>query len=92
MKGLLHGLGTAPWGHDLAWLSKAVAAAGVEVSTDVSDAMIRLGRFYIATRYPDAHAGGGAAPHYTDTDAADALCDAQEVLAFVDRVWTELSG
>lgn len=92
VKGLLHGLGTAPWGHDLVHLADLARQAGVEVPPDLRDALVRLGRSYIAARYPDAHAAGGAAPHYTSTDATDALRDAEEILAFVDRTWKELGG
>ncbi len=92
VKGLLHGLGTAPWGHDLVHLADLVKQAGVDISPSLRDALVRLGRYYIAARYPDAHAGGGAAPHYTVTDANEALRDADDVLAFVDRTWKDLGG
>lgn len=92
VKGLLHGLGAAPWGHDLVRLADRMAEAGVEVPASMRDILVRLGRYYIAARYPDAHAAGGAAPHYTETDASDALREAADVLAFVDRTWKELGG
>jgi HEPN domain-containing protein len=92
MKGLLHGLGAAPWGHDLARLSDVTTQSGIEVPMNVKDALVRLGRHYIPSRYPDAHAAGGAARHYTASDATDALRDAGDILAFVDRTWEQIGG
>lgn len=92
VKGLLHGLGAGPRGHDLVALATRLREEGVEVDEEVSQALRRLGRFYIATRYPDAHPEGGAAPHYGESDALSALRDAEDVLGFVDRAWKEING
>src|SRR6266536_4746677 len=54
VKGLLHGLGRGPWGHDLVRLGELIGAAGIDFSPGVLDAMRRLGRHYIPARYPDA--------------------------------------
>ena len=89
-KGLLHGLGRGPWGHDLVGLGDLIAAAGIEVPTSERDAMRRLGRHYIPARYPDAHASGPAAAHYGAADAAEAIGDAERILAFVDTSWGRL--
>lgn len=89
-KALLHGLGRAPWGHDLVRLSDSIGAAGVEVPADIADAARRLSRHYIPARYPDAHPGGSPAAHYGQSDANDALRDAERVLAFVDDAWASL--
>lgn len=90
VKALLHGLGRAPWGHDLVRLGELAVAAGVELSEDVLDAMRRLGRHYVPARYPDAHPSGPAAVHYGASDAAEAIRDAEAVLAAVDRAWGAL--
>ena len=92
VKALLHGLGRGPWGHDLVRLGDALDEAGVEVPREIGDAMRRLGRHYIPARYPDAHPGGTAGAHYGETDAVEALADAQRVLAFVDSAWESLRG
>ncbi|HZD21919.1 MAG TPA: HEPN domain-containing protein, partial [Acidimicrobiia bacterium] len=39
MKGLLHGLGLGPWGHDLVRLGSQLADAGVDVPDEVSSAL-----------------------------------------------------
>lgn len=92
VKGLLHGAGKGPWGHDLMRLGELLQEAGVELPAALIDAMRRLGRHYIAARYPDAHASGPPGPHYGEADAREALRDAEQVLAFVDRAWGRLHG
>lgn len=88
LKGLLHGIGKAPWGHDLVALTAATEQAGLEVPGPVKDGSRRLGRLYAATRYPDAHEAGPPAPHYGASDSADAIRDAEAVLAFVSATWS----
>jgi HEPN domain-containing protein len=77
-------------GHDLVRLCEEVGAAGVDVPTDVSDSMRRIGRHYIPARYPDAHPSGPAADHYGAADSSEALEDARRVLGFVDATWRGL--
>ncbi len=92
LKGLLHGLGRGPWGHDLARLLDMACEAGVEPSPAVADALRRLSRHYIPARYPDAHAAGPPASHYAASDSEQALGDAGSALEFVDRTWEALGG
>jgi len=89
-KALLHGLGRGPWGHDLIRLGELAGAAGVEFPPTVLDAMRRLGRHYIPARYPDAHPSGPAAAHYAEADSAEAIRDANAVLAAIDEAWESL--
>jgi HEPN domain-containing protein len=90
VKALLHGLGRAPWGHDLVRFLEAMGSAGLEIPSNVADALRRLGRHYIPARYPDAHAAGPPGSHYGETDATEAVRDAELILAFVDRCWRSL--
>ena len=92
VKGLLHGIGSGPWGHDLVHLGQLVAEGGISVPVDTADRMRRLGRHYIPARYPDAHPSGPAGSHYGEADAAEAIGDAEAVLGFVDGAWEELRG
>lgn len=92
MKGLLHGLGRAPWGHDLIRFGELARDAGIDPPPDVGDRLRRLGRHYIAARYPDAHASGPPGPHYGEADSRQALDDAETVLRFVDEAWSGLHG
>lgn len=55
-------------------------------SQELADAFRRLWRHYIPTRYPDAHPGGATGTHYGETDAREALDDAQLVLRTVDQL------
>ena len=91
VKGVLHGMGTGPWGHDLVRLSDAVGeASGLAFPPEVVAAARRLSRHYIATRYPDAHASGAPGTHYGEEDSAHALADLEIVLRFVDQLWEKL--
>jgi HEPN domain-containing protein len=91
LKGLLHGLGRGPWGHDVVRLG-SLAGEVVEVPEDVAAALRRLSRHYIPARYPDAHPSGPPGPHYGPADSQEALGDAAAVLEFVDRTWANLHG
>jgi HEPN domain-containing protein len=90
MKALLHGVGRAPWGHDLVRLGELAAGSGLDLRVDTGDRLRRLGRHYIPARYPDAHASGPPGRHYGAADAREAIGDAEAVLAFVDRSWGRL--
>jgi HEPN domain-containing protein len=92
VKGLLHGLGRAPWGHDLVRLGEMLHEAGLAPPERVADATRRLSRHYIPARYPDAHPLGPPGQHYGAADAEDALSDARTLLAFVDDAWEQLHG
>jgi HEPN domain-containing protein len=92
VKGLLHGLGRAPWGHDLVRFGAAMTEAGIELPSRIGDALRRLSRHYIPARYPDAHPSGPPGTHYGETDAGQAIEDGDELLSFVDRIWSELRG
>jgi HEPN domain-containing protein len=90
VKALLHGLGRAPWGHDLEELTRAVGAAGIELSPEVEAAARLLARHYIPARYPDAHPASSPGSRYVPEDSAGALGAAEALLAFVDRTWGSL--
>jgi HEPN domain-containing protein len=91
-KALLHGLGRAPWGHDLVRLGEAIVEVGLGLPDKVADALRRLSRHYIPARYPDAHPSGPPGAHYGASDAEEAIDDAARVLAFVDETWAALGG
>jgi HEPN domain-containing protein len=44
-----------------------------------------LDKYYIPTRYPDAHPAGPAARHYTRHEAQEALRLAAVILAFAEE-------
>lgn len=92
MKALLHGLGRGPWGHDLVELGKAMAEAlEGPLDSSLADALRRLSKLYIPTRYADALPSGDPADKFTAADAEDAIADAELVVAQVDGVWRQLA-
>jgi HEPN domain-containing protein len=90
VKGLLHGLGRGPWGHDLVRLGELLADIS-DVPGAVEDAFRRLSRHYIPARYPDAHPSGPPGIHYGPADSAQAVADAEAALAHVDALWKVVS-
>jgi len=69
-------------GHSLNALIGRVARL-VEVNDDVRDACAALNRYYIPTRYPDAHEQGAPVNLYTERDAKSALSDLRIVAEFI---------
>lgn len=93
VKALLHGIGDGAWGHDLVALGRRVEeATSSALPAEVAAALRRLSRFYIPTRYPDAHPGGSPGEHFGPDDAASALVDADALAAFTSGVWRSLGG
>ncbi len=92
VKGLLHGLGEAPWGHDLVDLgARASAALGEAWPSALDVPLQRLSQFYIATRYPDANPQGLPSAHYGQDDSTLAIELAEKVLATITSGWTQLA-
>lgn len=88
LKGLLLGLGEGAWGHDLPDLgSQLTAIVDEPLPEPVADAVARLSRHYVASRYPDAHPSGTPATHFRRADADQARGDAETVLEHVQEVW-----
>jgi HEPN domain-containing protein len=72
VKGLLRGVGSArdAWGHSLVQLAeRAVVAAGLELSDDLSGRLAVLERDYKPSRYPDALVRGTPRGSYGPDDA-----------------------
>lgn len=93
VEGLLRGLGVAAWGHDVARLGDG---AGEQLGEELwppglGDACVRLSRFHIPTRYPDASPSGPAHVHFRPGDAQSAIRDAQVVVSAVTAAWRQLS-
>lgn len=89
---LLHGLGAGDraFGHSLVGLANAIEKTlGVAVPDHLGDALARLARHYIPTRYPDALPEGLIREHYRQADADQARADALATVDFVAGVWAE---
>ncbi|MGH9228818.1 MAG: HEPN domain-containing protein [Acidimicrobiales bacterium] len=65
-------------------------AVGGPLDAAFADALRRLSKLYIPTRYADALPGGDPADKFTDADANEAIADAELVLAEVDDVWRQV--
>ena len=73
--------GQVAWGHSLVDLIGALPE-NLDEREGLMDAAKVLDRYYIPTRYPDAHPSGSAARHYTKTDAGSAVDSAREIIEF----------
>jgi HEPN domain-containing protein len=73
------------FGHNLNMLVQAIQAQ-TPVPAAVSLAATRLNRHYIPTRYPDAYDRGAPADQYIESDAHQALDDADQVVQFAEGV------
>ncbi len=78
---------TPQFGHNLNLLVQAVETH-TSKGEPVRMACARLNRYYIPTRYPAAFDRGAPADQFFETDAAQAVVDAEEVL----RVATDIIG
>lgn len=91
LKGLLHGVGVAAWGHDLVDLGERVRSAlNVELPDPAAASLRRLSRHYVASRYPDAHPAGAPGAHYGPEDAQEAVADADRVITEARSAWGQL--
>jgi len=71
------------FGHNLNVLLNALATY-IEIPPGVREACARLNRFYIPTRYPNAFDQGAPVDQFFESDARQALQDAEEVIRFVE--------
>lgn len=84
LKGLHLSRGQVAWGHSILDL-----LAGLPEEVPVPETLLEgakiLDKFYIPTRYPDAHPAGPAARHYTRGESEAAIRLAKEVLKFTEE-------
>jgi HEPN domain-containing protein len=92
IKGLLHGIGSGAWGHDLVALGRRLGEAmETELPDRIAAALRRLSRHYIPPRYPDAHPGDSPPlAHYGSSDAEEATSDADLLIEYVQALWADL--
>ncbi len=83
LKGLHQCLGQVAWGHSLVDLLKGLPET-VEVSEQLLEKARILDRFYIPTRYPDAHPSGPAGIHYSEKEAKEAISFGEEIVRFCE--------
>jgi HEPN domain-containing protein len=91
LKGLLHGVGEAPWGHDLVELAAAASSSlGRAWPGELDPVLTTLSQYYIPTRYPDANPSGRPSLHYGERDASAAVASAEHVLESIASAWAML--
>ncbi|HSW11185.1 MAG TPA: HEPN domain-containing protein [Bacillota bacterium] len=83
LKGLHLRLGQVAWGHSLLDLLSSLPESVRPAASLLDNARI-LDKYYIPTRYPDAHPAGPASRHYSSDEAIQAICLAREVLDFCE--------
>lgn len=81
LKALALSTGGEPWGHLTFALAQALPAA-MPAPAAVLDAARRLDKHYIPARYPNGFAAGHPGELYTRGEAADAIEDAEQIVAF----------
>ena len=81
IKSVYQHLGGEAGGHDLDRLLEGLAER-LPIPPHLTDRVTELGKHYIATRYPNAHAEGPPFRHYTLGEAQRAIEHAEEVLRF----------
>lgn len=81
LKAVLQRAGLEAWGHSLTDLLEAVGDLH-QAPEGLWDAAVEVEKAYIAARYPDAHASGPPARHYTETEATRCLDYAGQILRF----------
>lgn len=87
IKALLLGLGQPARGHSILALLRQVANLQIAVPTSLMESAQRLDRFYIPTRYPNAHPMGSPFEFYNAPDAQQAIADAGQVMDFVRQTF-----
>ncbi len=90
VKGLLHAIGKAAWGHDLPLLVDRATTELQEEWPGVPEVAEELSRHYIPARYPDAHPSGTPEDHYNSVSSKTAFDHVALVLDAVDAAWERL--
>lgn len=76
--------GQVAWGHSLLDLLSTLPDQARPQPALLEKARV-LDKYYIPTRYPDAHPAGPASRHYAPDEALQAIGLAREVLAFCEN-------
>lgn len=84
LKGLHLAQGQIAWGHSTLDLLAGLPE-GLRVPESLLEAAQVLDKYYIPTRYPDAHPAGPAARHYTRGEAEEAIRLARAILKFAEE-------
>jgi HEPN domain-containing protein len=84
LKALHQRLGQVAWGHSVVDLLDALPQSA-QAGGELAEKTKALDKYYIPTRYPDAHPAGPAARYYTEADAREAVRLAGAVVDYCER-------
>lgn len=84
VKALHQRLGQVAWGHSVVDLLSALPESA-QPGTELTEKAKVLDKYYIPTRYPDAHPAGPAARYYTQLEASEAARLARAVVDYCER-------
>ena len=91
LKALLWGVGEPTTGHSLVKLLNATQETlAKKAPGEISDAALKLSRYYIPTRYPDVWSEGIPEEYYSASDSEEAITLAKKVIEWVEEEWREL--
>ncbi|CCC81944.1 HEPN domain-containing protein [Thermoproteus tenax] len=82
VKALYQCLGVEAWGHSVSRLLAGLPAH-VRPPDDLVDAAKGLDKFYIPSRYPNAHPEGAPMDYFTRGDAEGAVSAAERIVRYV---------
>lgn len=77
-------LGQIAWGHSVYELLSTLPE-NVKPDERLMEKAKILDKYYIPTRYPNAHPAGPAYRYYTESEAQEAIAVAKEVLDYCER-------
>lgn len=83
--------GAVVWGHSVRDALDALPQ-DTRVPEELKEAALRLDRFYIAPRCPDAYPAGPSRRYYTQADGQQAVADAQKVVSWCDQSLPDPTG
>ncbi len=83
LKAICEHFRTFQFGHNLNMLLQAIESQAT-LEESMRRACARLNRYYIPTRYPNAFDRGAPSEQFFESDAAEALKDAEEVIRFAE--------
>lgn len=86
LKALLWGSGNPRYGHSLKKLYEALEAI-VGGDEKILEDCLRLDKYYTSTRYPDVWESGMPEEYFSESEAAEAITRAENVLGWVRSRW-----
>ena len=89
LKAVFQKFGGEAWGHSVADLLMELGDAHA-VPEDLKDMALELDKFYIPTRYPNAHPSGSPRKRYTQKEAERMIGYAEKIFEFCKNLLSKL--